>query len=724
MISPTNRSDTMRAAGLFAIASTVVVCLLWLPFGFGMVGHIEEWDILSLFTRHGVFFFAGEQSPLASHRLRPLTAAPNAVAYLLSPDSFFSMHLLQMGALIAKGIAGGLMGYWLLRSRTVALILALLVIVFPADTMQLSFRSFHINWSVALGMAGVAGLLYSFERRETGKRGGLLLALLSATSLGIAVQIYEVALIFVPFPFLLLWARLGLRVSVQTCLRQLPVTGAWLAAVAICLAYIYSVLSHGSTYQSSVVGGQSATLQLVKERLAALLYTGMGRSLVGGWADAVMILLVEYSTYVYAAACALVVGLFLALSSKAGQGSIDAPQSKGAEAWLLVRTVFIGLIMTALGYLPFLSSPSHLAISQRTFLFSTFGAALATVALLSLTLVGRSRKWNVVAGTLLVTLGLTTQMYQFHHYEGISNTERKVLAEIVTTLPTIEPTKNLIILDGSQRINSSWMLRDNMFNALTYIYGSPVNLVQTCTTPGNAWQRMDRFSRPGLCVQIPGGWAFTDGPKASAPGMDARDPELRLQVDDGNTAVVRVPASFRAMPDAKYLDGNDTLARRYRGVIADRAWPLGFNQFKVQAFSDDFRWDFARWWSLDVPAPGRGWRDDEWQSNGRFKKRSSAWVNLPEASLIFEMRPRNTPYLVRGRSVAIAPGTDRNAIRITINGSEELPLDWTSDTDFQAVVPTGALVDGRNELVLHVPVDMTYYAIGVSLDWIQVSPKP
>jgi hypothetical protein len=724
MISPTDRSDTMRAAGLFAVASTIVVCLLWLPFGFGMVGHIEEWDILSLFTRHGVFFFAGEQSPLASHRLRPLTAAPNAIAYLLSPDSFFSMHLLQMGALIAKGVAGALMGYWLLRSRTLAILLGLLVIVFPADTMQLSFRSFHINWSVALGMAGVAGLLYAYERRDAGRRGGLLLALLSAASLGIAIQIYEVALIFVPFPFLLLWARLGLRVSIQTCLRQLPVTLAWAAAVAICLAYIYSVLSHGSTYQSSVVGGQSANLQLVKERLAALIYTGMGRSLVGGWVDAVMILVVEYSSYVYAAACALVVGVVLALSSRADQGKTDGAQSKAAESWLLARTVLIGLVMTALGYLPFLSSPSHLAISQRTFLFSTFGAALATVAMLSLVLVGRSRRWSVSAGTALVALGLTTQMYQFHHYELISDTERQVLGEVVTRLPTVSPSTNVVILDGSQRINSSWMLRDNMFNALTYIYGSPVNLVQTCTTPGDAWQRMDRFSRPGRCVQIPGGWAFTDGPTASAPGMDAREPELRLQVNDNSAAVVRIPAALHAMPYADHLDGGDTLARRYRGVVADGTWPLGFNQFKAQASSDTFRWDFARWWSLDVPTPGRGWRDDEWQTNGRFKKRSSAWVNLPEASLIFEMKPRNTPYLVKGRSVAVAPGTDRNAIRVSINDTDEFPLTWTSDGDFHAVIPAGKLVDGRNELVLHVPVDMAYYGVGMALDWIQVAPKP
>ena len=349
MISPTERSDTMRAAGYFALASTALVCLLWLPFGFGMVGNIEEWDILSLLTRHGVFFFAGENSPLASHRLRPLTAAPNAVAYLLSPDSFFAMHLLQMGSLIIKGVAAALMGYWLLRSRLYAVLLGLLVIVLPADTMQLSFRSFHINCAVALGMAGVAGLLYAYERRELTGRGGIILALLSAVCLGIAIQIYEVALVFVPFPFLLLWARNGLRGTLRIAFAQLPVTALWSVAVAVCLGYIYTVLAHGSTYQSSVVGGQSTSVQMVKERLWVLAFTGMGRALVGGWIDAAMILMHEFRTYAYVLATGVV---FRA-------GSVEAawhvfvglaqplPLDRGKHLWPLILAPLFAFLLPA-----------------------------------------------------------------------------------------------------------------------------------------------------------------------------------------------------------------------------------------------------------------------------------------------------------------------------------------------------------------------------------------
>ncbi|WP_314103175.1 hypothetical protein [uncultured Stenotrophomonas sp.] len=727
MISPTERSDTMRAAGYFALASTALVCLLWLPFGFGMVGNIEEWDILSLLTRHGVFFFAGENSPLASHRLRPLTAAPNAVAYLLSPDSFFAMHLLQMGSLIIKGVAAALMGYWLLRSRLYAVLLGLLVIVLPADTMQLSFRSFHINCAVALGMAGVAGLLYAYERRELTGRGGIILALLSAVCLGIAIQIYEVALVFVPFPFLLLWARNGLRGTLRIAFAQLPVTALWSVAVAVCLGYIYTVLAHGSTYQSSVVGGQSTSVQMVKERLWVLAFTGMGRALVGGWIDAAMILMHEFRTYVYVLATGVVIAAILVVALRSGKSALPAQEAAVGQRWVSARVVAIGLVMTAIGYLPFLSSPAHMAISQRTFLFATLGAALATTGVLALLFGGCRPRAVVAAGTLLVTVGLSAQMFQFQHYQNLSDTERQVLANVVKTVPAIGPETNVVILDGSERIGSVWMLRDNMFHALTYLYGAPVNLVHTCTVPGDYWQRLDPYGRPGNCARSANGWVFTDGPAVGAPGQPVRQPQVKIEVADASAVVVKVDSggNVDALPDqlARLKNGDDVLSRRYAKVLADRSWPLAIDQFRHQDTSDSFRWDFGRWWSLEAAVHGRGWQDSQWANDGKFKKVSIAWANMPDASLVFNLQPRDTEYLVKGRIQAVAGNTDRKAVTISINGGPKHPLEWITDNEFYTYVPAGELVKGRNEAVFHVPVDMNFYGVGIAMDWVRFTPR-
>lgn len=729
MISPTDRRDSVRAAGLFAFASTVIVCLLWLPFGFGMVGHIEEWDILGLFTRHGVFFFAGEHSPLPTHRLRPLTAAPNAVAYLLTPDSFVGMHLLQMGALILKGLAASLMVFWLLRSRWIAVLAGLLMIVWPADTMQLSFRSYHINWAVALGMAGVAGLLYAYERRESLGSGGVVLALLSSLSLAIAALIYEAALIFVPLPYLLLWARHGIRRAITITLGQWQLTLMWGLSVALCLGYIYSVLAHGSTYQSNLVGGQSTGLQMLKERLAVFAFTGFGRSLLGGWIDAAMILAQEFRTYLYVAATAVILAATLAWSSRpsyvAGQAAVD--DHSVSRRSLCIRALLAGLFMVALGYLPFLTSPAHMAISQRTFLFATFGAVLATVALLALLPMRRGRVVGVLAGTVLTTLGLAAQMFQFQHYQEIADAQRRVLASVMATTPEIGPDKHVVLLDGSERAVSVWMLRDNMPAALTYLYGSPVNSVQICTQPGNYWQHLDEHGRPGRCTQTPSGWLFNDGPTIGVPGGGLREPKLRIEIANESALLDKINADGTtvAAPGqlARLERGEDTLSRRYAGVVRDRTWSLAIDQFRRQQPRESYRYDFGRWWSLEQAPHGRGWRDAEWFSSSKFEKVSAAWANMTEASLVFDLAPRNSMYMVKGRIHAIAPGVDPDGISIAVNGRPAHGLNWINPNEFYTYVPAGEFTSGRNEIVFHTPVDMDFYGWAISMDWVRIAPQ-
>ena len=85
--------------------AVAIVLLIWLPFGFTMGGLIEEWDVLGLFTTHGLFFVADTTSPLAAHALRPLTVFPHALAYFLNPNSFEYWHVLLILALIVKGSA-------------------------------------------------------------------------------------------------------------------------------------------------------------------------------------------------------------------------------------------------------------------------------------------------------------------------------------------------------------------------------------------------------------------------------------------------------------------------------------------------------------------------------------------------------------------------------------------------------------------------------------------
>ncbi|PPU97820.1 hypothetical protein XpopCFBP1817_04630 [Xanthomonas populi] len=716
------RNDASQRTMLFIACSIAIVMLLWLPFGFNMMGHIEEWDLLSLFTRHGVFYFVGEGGPLPTHRMRPLMLLPNAIAYQLSPNSFFAMHLLQMLALVLKGVCGGIIGWWLLRSRLYAVLLALLVVIYPADTMQLSFRSFHINWSVGLALAGVIGIVHAYEsERMASRTRAILLSLLSTAMFVVATLIYELALAYAILPLLLLWCRLGLVETIRVPLRRWHVSLVWCVGVLACAAYIYYVAKHGSTYQGDVLKGQAGGIALLKDRAHVMFYTGIGRSVVGGWIDAARIIFVEYRSFWYLSAIALMAVVLLRYVRE----PVSTPTSgKHIGALWSLRVLFTGVVFAAVGYLPFLASPAHTSISQRTFLFATPGGALETVALVML-LSGARRTLAVLLGTVLIVLGMAAQMFQFHHYEQISDTEREVLKNVAVSLPDIANERDLLILDGSHRINSVWMLRENMMNALTYLYGKPINRVQICNQPENDWQRTDERGRTGQCAEYPDHWEFSSGATVDGPGYTSPPQSVLYRADKSTTQVVRIPENgivplLGARKDELSLR-NDTVSRRYRAMLAPPPWLLAFDQFRHRDQEASFRWDFGRWWNLDVPAPGRGWQDAQWQPEGSAERASFSWNVVENPWLQFRLKPAGGTYLVRGKVRAIAPGIHPEQLAVSVNG-HVVPLRWLNASEFYGELPSSFLKKDDNRATFLLPVDNHSYGIGMAFDWIKVAP--
>lgn len=357
----TQPATFLQRWGFLAIPCAIMIVLLWLPFGFSITGLIEEWDVLALFTLHEPFVWVGPESPLAAHRLRPLTIAPHAIGYMLDRNSFAYWHLLLMGSLLLKGIGASLAGWWLTHSRRWAVVFGLLVVLYPADTMQLSFRSFHINWSIALSLLGVAACAYGYTLRKS--RQQTLAMLLAVPCAVLATFAYEAALTFVVVPLLLLYARFGLRGALGLVKRHRWVTAWWILGVAINIGYVLYVKGSGATYQDTLVG---PTIDLM-DRLQRVIGVGFGRTVLGGWLDAIAICWYEYRTRLYLLLSAVLIGYAVWRSSR------PLPQEDGvaeiaATSASVVRMAIIALVMIGLGYLPFAASLPHLLISQRTFL--------------------------------------------------------------------------------------------------------------------------------------------------------------------------------------------------------------------------------------------------------------------------------------------------------------------------------------------------------------------
>ena len=701
----------------FVAPSLVLVALLWLPFGFSVGALIEEWDVLAIFNNVGVFFWADADTPLALHRLRPLTVAPQALGYWLDPNSLFYWHILLIVSLVAKGVAGTWIAWWLTRSRQAAMMFGLLLIVYPADTMQLSFRALHINGSISLGLCAVACCIAALADASKGRR--ILLAAIGGSLAVIGTFMYEALLLFCVAPFLLVFARIGFSPTLRVASSRLDVCAVWFLATLVSAGYIIYVLLTADTYQTSVVSSAPLSQELLG-RLPALFSVGFARALAGGWLDAGAITYYEYRHYYYV----LLVGALLVIAASwlrkpAAITDVQPP------ALHLGRLTLAGVAILALGYLPFLLSPHHLIISQRTFLFTAPGAAL--VILVVLLLAQRAhRRFFLAASTALVLLGFCTQMYQFKHYSDISERQRALLASVVLAVPPTGENQSLLILDGTEQINNVWMLGLGMSEALAYVYSEPFYRVLVCSGNGTVWQRFDPNLRRGICRQDEeGSWEFKH---EAAPGTTAA-PQDRLHIKKDELLVVRIgpdgiASSSRDTRQHRQLlvTGNDPLSSRFRGMLMPHRWPLDFGQFRAPGDHAEYRWDFGRWWSMEVPVTGAGWRPPEWSVEG-WERRSFAWKQEAKASLVFEMSPKRGRYVMHGSIAYMAAGLSRDAIKISVNGVP-LEVQWDDDLTFVVEVPPSLLRRGRNMVEFDSPLDADYHNLSAALDWLRLDPAP
>lgn len=707
---------------LFLFSSALVVLLIWLPFGFQLIGLIEEWDVLGLFTQHSLFFVASPDSPLGAHALRPLTVFPHAIANWIDPDSFNFWHIILILSLLMKGIAGSFLVWSLTYSRGWSVLFGLLLIVYPADTMQLSFRGLHINLSLGLLLVATS-IQFSIYDDPSGWKRHLLTGI-SVFLLFISICMYESALAFVPALFLLRFVQVGIRNVWQDFLKRPGFLLSWMIAPALYILYAIFIslfwFKHGGSYQQSIMGG--GLISLIKQ-IPKLFTVGLPHALAGGWFSAFGMVLSEFKNYAYLVLVALVcMGLVFFSFTPSSDNALDG-QAGRPSGRFLTRMVIAGILMVILGYLPYLFSGAHVLISQRTYLLAAPGAALVTLALL-MTIFKLSRRISLCLGAVLLFFGIGAQLYQFHHYLQIANTQRQLLRNIIENFDGNIGDKTLLILDGSNRLNHTWML-NNLDYALTYLYGKPVHTIEVCF-PGGVWQKRDSLARNGECIEEEGRWRF----KAAAPLLEKGlaqkvSPDFSIPKDklivitiqpDGSIKHDRLLDSYRS----NLKTSEDHVAMRYRKILADPSWPLSLSLFKPDEGAEHYRWDFGKWWSLELPIHGIGWREAVWDIKG-FSHRAWAWKNQGHSSLLFNLAPIDKPYVLRGRFQVIVNESIRQSIRIRLN-QRDLKYRLLDKGMFEAEIPRNILMQGINTIEFNSLTDPNYFGLSAGLEWFEVYP--
>jgi len=702
----------------FLIFPAIVVMLIWLPFGFQMTRLIEEWDVLGLFAKNGVFFWAGEGTPLAAHKLRPLTVLPHAIAYALDSNSFEFWHLLQMLSLVLKGLGASIIAWLLTKSRGWAMFLGALVILYPADTMQLAFRGIHINFSIAMVLCSTAAVLIGYD--QSSKKLRNVLTIIGVILIGIAILMYEAAILLTPMPFLILMARYGIKQGWHVIVSRPIITYGWIFTVCMGIIHALIVLSGSAVYQSGIVRSEEGFYNNVPK----LFSIGLFRSLIGGWFDASRMVLLEYQNFTYLLVSISVCGAAMYIASRGPHSVHSAANTVGEKRWQLpARIALAGLLLCVLGYLPYLSSNAHMLISQRTYLFATPGAALMLMSCVML-LSSRKKLAASVIGATLLSVGMGAQLYQFHHYIQISGKQKKLLRAIVENFDGNIGNKTVLIFDNTEQFNHTWML-NNLSYALSYIYGKSINSVEICLMPVGHWQRRDSLLRNGTCVEESDRWILKAANPVSGPGMalPLPTPDVVLQKDNVIVIAIKPDGSVYQEPTldnyrAQLAHGKTNLDLRYQNILVDKSWVLNAKQFPPIAEQSSYRWDFGRWWSMEQPIQGYGWREAEWDVR-YFFHRASAWKTLEHSSLLFQLKPDDRPYVIEGKFETIISEPIRESIAIRING-QDLMHRWMENGKFIAFIPQGILKYGKNRVEFNSATDANYYGLSARLDWYEV----
>jgi putative flippase GtrA len=599
-----NVSDTMVHAKTmtiwlaFILPSIVIVLAIWLPFGFSLTGLIEEWGVLGLFNVHGLFFVVDSANPMAAHALRPLTVFPHALAYFLDPNSFYYWHVLLILALIIKGSASSYLIWNATGSLGWAMVMGALVLVYPADTMQLSFRSLHINWALALFLLASSILVAAYEQKR--RVVSYSLAAVASLLLFVASCMYEATLTLVPLPLLILYVRDGFRKSFHQFRAQVGLVIVWMAGAGLYIIYVVLVAPKiaTSSYQEDILVAGNSSETLIHS-LPKLFTVGALRGLLGGWFDAIRMVFMEFDSYTYLFTSVTIIGiLFLLIARFIGCLNLQHSSNLSSAETLPHRLAFAGLLLLLLGYAPY--PLFQISGHQRTFLFATPGAAMVWVALLLM--ISRSARLRAgLAALALIFLGLGAQLFQFHHYEQISNSQRNMLRGIVESFDGNLGNKTLLLLDESNQLNHAWMfLTVNLRGALSYIYGHPVNAIQVCHMPSKEWQLPfpDPLGRKGTCAESENDWVFRYPEAVSGQGYVA--PIVKdLKVAGSQVVTLTINPDGSTFPNPalnRYREnlhvGQSTVARRYRGVLAKSSSPFSFTIFEGQKTKDRFKWDY------------------------------------------------------------------------------------------------------------------------------------
>jgi hypothetical protein len=665
----------MKSAGRIFIAvlalPLVAVTFLWLPFGFSLGGVVEEWGFLELFARNGVFYIVDEET-LPAQIARPLNVLPQALAYTLDSDTFFYWHIFQAASLTVKGACAAIIGMYLTANRMLAAILGLVTLLYPADTMQLNFRSLSVNWAVALALAGSVLFLLAFRIEGRLLRVGL--GAIAFMIFGTGLLMWEGVAGLAVLPFLVMFAREGKK-TVAILQARLDLLAIWLCGIAGWFTFFVLALRAGSEYQTALLSGMS--FDNLPKLLSAFFSSGFYRVFYECWIEIADIAVRSLSNFIYLICFVIMVSALLYLAN-------ERQPARNANARLAARTIVAGLIAFLFGYAPFLASYSHLLITQRTFLATAVGGALVLFGVIVYLNDVIDRRIMAPAAALLIGGCMLVQLYQFDRYNRIYAGIYHPLLSIITPFvwKSVDHPYTVVFSDYGY-LSDVWDLGLELKPALAYLLPGiqPKERVFICEThSGRLLPRWHGEPERRYCTRT--------------------SDSVLITAEDGTVTELKGAAIARlASNGAVSVEGSETeptrtaLPSRVVHLLSAMRWDPKDSMFRRGDYTDRYECHFEYMWGYAVPCRTFGFFGP--QPLRTALGSSYAWIGETNAGLIFDIEPSHARYrLVIEIERSASPSRQ---VEVNLNGSR-LASNWRGPQRIEASF-SGNLLTGRNNVL-------------------------
>jgi hypothetical protein len=372
------------------------------------------------------------------------------------------------------------------------------------------------------------------------------------------------------------------------------------------------------------------------------------------WKDIFLLIIPQISSPFYFAIL-LLISVVLFYTVLVSENAAVYPSSPPLSSQ--IRLLAGGLLLILASFAPYLLSPSHLVITQRTFLGTAVGSAFVLSFLYNaVRMVFGNRLGAAAVAALLSSLCLLSQIYQFDRYNRMyASVERPLILALATVASAYRPAEPVVLVSDYGYLSGIWDMGIEAREVLSYLYPDLSSLTICDSKTGRILPRL-RASAPQSSCAVVGG-------------------QVIVTREDSSKAVFTRFGFIHANGTVTFHGDLREAAFRPAPLIASRLlglgrWDASESMFNRTDRAVAYECQFEAMWGYALPCRGYGFHEAEAHRAG-LETLTFAWVGEPRAGLIIQdLAAKNDYLLTIDLHTWLTPAIDQ--IQVQFNGT---PID-------------------------------------------------